>query len=58
METTITISYLADLIIVFGCASLIGCVLGNLAGRFVIFIGEKIRDRIRNRKKENTEESV
>ena len=45
-----TMSQMADLIIVFGAAALAGCLLGNVAGRLIVFIAEKIRDAIKKRK--------
>ena len=44
MEQTITLSYLADLIIVCGFAGIIGTVGGTAIGHLVLFIGGKIRD--------------
>lgn len=44
MEKTITLSYLADLIIVCGFAGIIGTVGGTAIGHLVLFIGGKIRD--------------
>ena len=44
MEKTITLSYLADLIIVCGFAGIIGTIGGTAIGHLVLFIGGKIRD--------------
>ncbi len=43
METTMTLSHLADLIIVCGFAGLIGTVGGTAVGHLVLFVGGKIK---------------
>ena len=46
---TISLSYLADLIIVCGFAGMIGTIAGTGIGHLVLFIGGKIRDACRKR---------
>ena len=42
MDTTMTLSHLADLIIVCGFAGMIGTIGGTAIGHLVLFISEKV----------------
>ena len=56
---TISLSHLADLIIVCGFAGMIGTIAGTGIGHLVLFIGEKIGDAWKKhhpKKEQNTAE--
>ena len=55
---TITLSHLADLIIVCGFAGMIGTIAGSGLGHLILFIGGKIRDAWRKRHPKKETEAV
>ena len=58
MDKTITLSYLADLIIVCGFAGIIGTIGGTAIGHLVLFIGEKLHKAWRKRHPKKEPEAV
>lgn len=55
---TITLSHLADLIIVCGFAGMIGTIAGSGLGHLILFVGGKIRDAWRKRHPKKETEAV
>lgn len=50
METTMTLSHLADLIIVIGFFSIIGAAVGHVIGELICLIADGIRERLKKHK--------
>lgn len=58
MGKTITLSYLADLIIVCGFAGVIGTIGGTAIGHLLLFVSEKIHSAWRKRHTKKEPETV
>ena len=57
METTMTLSHLADMIIVISFFSIIGATIGHVLGELICLIADSIREKLKKRKERHDKDA-